>query len=72
MKVLFIVALLSIALAACSKRDNSDPPEGRSGFEVFTDSLTGCQYIGWGDGAQGKAITPRMNADGKQICGVKP
>lgn len=59
--------------AGCS-RDDSDPEGGRSGFHVFTDALTGCQYIGWPSMVWGgAAITPRMGADGKQVCkAVKP
>ncbi len=63
MKYLIILVLLT----GCT-RDDSDPRDGISGFEVFTDNLTGCQYIGWG----WKAITPRLGADGKQICRARP
>lgn len=38
----------------------------RSGLMLFTDARTGCQYIG-----RSGALTPRMGADGKQICGAK-
>lgn len=52
-----------------SVRDDSDPPNGRSGMWVLIDSRTGCQYLGW-DGAynRGAAITPRMDNNGKQVC----
>ena len=39
----------------------------RSGMNVHTDALTGCQYL-----ETRSAITPRMGADGRQICGVRP
>lgn len=44
--------------------DNSDPPNGgRSGMSVFTDYLTGCQYL-----SQRGTLTPRLDKNGKQIC----
>ena len=46
-------------------RDDSDPPGGRSGMMVLTDNLTGCQYL------YRSSITPRMDSNGKQICGAK-
>jgi hypothetical protein len=50
-------------------RDDSDPPNGRSGMWVLIDARTGCHYLGW-DGAynRGAAITPRMDNNGKQVC----
>ena len=47
--------------------DATDPPDGKSGFGLYTDYGTGCQYlvIHWGFAP---AITPRMNAEGKQVC----
>lgn len=63
-------AIIALALlSGCGARDDSDPPNGRSGFDVFTDAKTGCQYIGWPRSMWGgAAITPRLGADGKQIC----
>lgn len=48
-------------------RDDTDPPDGRSGLSLHTDHLTGCQYVGKGFGN----ITPRLDADGQPICGKK-
>lgn len=65
-------AILALALlAGCGPRDDSDPPGGRSGFSVYRDNLTGCEYIGW-DTLWGKAITPRMGVDGRQVCRSQP
>jgi hypothetical protein len=65
-------AVICLVVAACA-RDNSDPPDGRSGVSVFTDALTGCQYIGWSPALLGAAaLTPRMDATGKQVCKVAP
>lgn len=45
--------------------DDTDQGAGHSGFILRTDALTGCQYLGtiWG------AITPRLDATGKPMCG---
>ena len=44
--------------------DDTDPIDGSSGLKVFIDNRTNCQYIS----ADNSGITPRLNADGKQIC----
>ena len=43
-------------------RDDSDPMFGRSGMNVLTDYKTQLQYL-----KSGAAITPRMDANGKQM-----
>jgi len=43
-------------------KDDSDGPHENSHMEVYTDHLTGCQYL------YRYSLTPRMGADGKQIC----
>jgi hypothetical protein len=60
-----IMVLLVIFLAGCQK-DDTDPPNGVSGLNIFVDAKTNCQYLGQGDGG----ITPRLDRNGKQICGV--
>ena len=40
--------------------DDSDPPFGRSGLSIYTDHLTGCQYLVSPSGG----ITPRLDAKG--------
>ncbi len=54
--------LLALLCAGCTQtRDDSDPPTGGvSGFNVYVDHGTGCQYIGRGFGG----ITPRIAEDG--------
>lgn len=47
-------------------KDDTDPPDGRSGMHLYTDARTGCMYLSRGD-----SLTPRMGADGKQICEAK-
>lgn len=46
--------------------DDTDNPPNRSGMILYTDSLTGCQYLSV---SRSGGITPRMGANGKQICG---
>ena len=64
---LFIAAvllLLGLVLwAGTNERDNSDPPGGHSGLNIYTDNLTGAQYLG----KDGYGLTPRLDRDGKQI-----
>lgn len=38
----------------------------RSGMILYTDHLTGCQYLR--GGLLGGGITPRLGGDGNQIC----
>lgn len=66
--LLVAVAFAVTALAACS-RDDSDPPHGRSGLLIFTDHLTGCQYLARSSLNGGpEPLQPRMRADGRQVC----
>jgi nitrogen fixation-related uncharacterized protein len=45
--------------------DDTDAPGERSGLRPYTDHGTGCQYLSTSDGA----LTPRLGADGRPICG---
>lgn len=56
-------ALICLVAAACAPRttdmdDRLDPV-------VFTDRATGCEYLAT---RQRNALTPRLSADGKQVC----
>jgi hypothetical protein len=46
-------------------RDDTDPPDGRSGLGLYVDHRTGCHYLGAGLFG---GITPRVDSSGKQIC----
>ncbi|EAB6033868.1 hypothetical protein FKH18_25285 [Salmonella enterica] len=46
-------------------RDSTDG-DSPSNLRLYTDALTGCQYLGNGNG-----LTPRMDAQGYQVCGDK-
>ena len=43
-------------------KDDSDGPHENSHMDVYTDHLTGCQYL------YRYSLTPRMDASGKQVC----
>lgn len=44
-------------------RNTTDPENGRSGLAVFTDALTGCQYVSAGGG-----LFPRLGREGRPMC----
>ena len=44
--------------------DDTDGSNGRSGLTLYTDALTGCQYLRAGIFS---GITPRMKGTGKQL-----
>lgn len=60
----FAIGFFAIALLGRCSKDNTDPTDGVSGMELYTDARTGCQYLGTGF----SALTPRLDSDGKQIC----
>lgn len=58
------ISLICMLILLPSAHDDTDPVDGRSGMMLLTDSGTGCQYLYRG------SLTPRMDANGKQICNV--
>lgn len=44
-------------------RDSTDG-KNRSGMELRTDAMTGCQYL---EGSRG-GLTPRLDGDGRHVC----
>jgi hypothetical protein len=64
--VILVVALIGLNFFLyAAPRDDTDSATERSGVVLVNDALTGCQYLRtlWPS-----SITPRMGADGKQIC----
>jgi len=59
------VVLASLFIGWLNDKDDTDPFKGRSGLSVYTDALTGCQYL---KGGLIGGITPRLDASGKQVC----
>ena len=67
-KLWLFVVVISVLLFVINKfnpKDDSDPFDGRSGFRIMTDNLTGCQYLqaGYFGG-----MTPRLDRNNKHIC----
>lgn len=63
------ITLAIAALVGCTQKDDSDPPGGRSGLLIYTDNLTGCQYLARpGLNGDAEPLTPRLRADGSQVC----
>lgn len=61
--LLIFLALLAV-VSACSPRDDTDPTGWRrSGMTLFTDNMTGCQYLGRPFGG----ITPRLDGAGRHV-----
>lgn len=66
------IILLALLCSGCGQKLIDDMNQARresnarGGYEVdiYLDSGTGCQYVG----IQGRALTPRIGTDGKQIC----
>ena len=63
--VIGLVISMSVIYASKKPKDSTDPIDGRSGLEIKVDALTGCQYLTTPKGG----LTPRLDANGKQICG---
>ena len=59
-----LIALALLGLTGCGA---SEPDSFMSPYVFFTDPQTGCDYVVY-RGAYGGGITPRMDADGKQVC----
>ena len=63
--VIGLLISLSVIYSSSSPKDSTDPIDGRSGLEIKVDAMTGCQYLTTPKGG----LTPRLDANGKQICG---
>lgn len=64
--VLAIAYFLTAAIGKFAPKDDTDPTDSRSGLGLYQDALTGCEYISGGPWPA--ALTPRLNADGTQVC----
>jgi hypothetical protein len=67
MNKLILMLLLFLTLAGCNVGDDTDDRANNrtSGLVLYTDYGTGCQYL---RAAADGGITPRLAADGKQVC----
>ena len=60
--IIFLLALTWFHTV--TQKNSTDSKDERSQMSLFTDHGTGCQYLGRTFGG----LTPRMGADGQQIC----
>lgn len=56
--------IIAVAIALYVIGGDSTDGATRSNMKLHTDAMTGCQYLS----VAGGGITPRLGADGKQIC----
>lgn len=70
---IFAAVFIAICLIGrCSPKDDTDPPDGRSGLGLRVDHRTGCHYLTTVHLFGETSITPRMDGDGKQVCEDRP
>lgn len=62
----FLVVAVDVIHKSTRPYDSTDPSDGRSGLRLYIDDGTGCHYLGSSNGG----LTPRMNPDGRQVCGA--
>lgn len=66
---IYSAVILGAALIIYAMGGDSTDGAQRSNMKLHTDSMTGCQYLS----VSGGGITPRLDANGKQICSeVRP
>lgn len=63
MEIAIVAMVLFLCLVVYAAIEDANRPRTESGMRVYEDEETGCQYLGR-DGA----LTPRLDAEGKQIC----
>jgi hypothetical protein len=59
-----LIALALLGVVGCGSPEHPNTRGGGQSMLVFTDHLTGCQYLYFYNGG----ITPRLSPDGTQIC----
>ena len=65
-KISIIIGIILLASIHMSPINDTDINRwNRSGMQLYTDSLTGCQYL---EAGMIGGITPRLDRDGKHIC----
>lgn len=68
-RILWFLVALSITFLVLDHflpHDSTDAPGQRSGLAIYTDHLTGCQYVG----VPGSGLTSRLDAKGHPICAL--
>lgn len=67
-----IGAVVFLVLSMCTPKDETDPPDGRSGMGLRIDHGTGCHYLTSASLIGESGITPRLRADGTHYCEARP
>lgn len=57
--------LLAYVPVLLNPKDSTDTERGRSGLVLYTDALTGCQYV---KGGLFGGVHPRLRGDGTPMC----
>lgn len=63
MLAIIIMSWLLIGSIELVAKDSTDTKTTKSGMRLYTDALTGCQYLSAGGG-----LTPRIDSDGEPVC----
>lgn len=61
--IFLMVIIITVTIAIDIPRNNSDTSRERSGLSIYTDTLTGCQYLSTWAG-----LTLRVDKNNKPIC----
>lgn len=71
-KLLLVLGASTVLLTACGSandtQNNDEVSDTQASIEVYTDKETKCQYLLYTDFKMG-GITPRLDNEGKPICG---
>jgi len=63
---LFVIGLYSATTWLLPDRMGGQAIEADGDMQILTDHRTGCQYLT----TSGRTLTPRLDAAGRQMCGV--
>lgn len=64
----WVLVMIIYAITGHFDKDNTDSPNKRSGMQLYTDYLTGCQYL---QGKRSGGLTPRKDGQGNHVgCGT--
>lgn len=66
MTALMVVLVATLSVTGCKIEEREPYKALSSRPSLFTDPVTGCQYIVMQD----RGVTPRLNIEGKPMCGT--
>lgn len=59
-----VCVYIAVLFRTSTPAPEAGTPTGDTHIRIYTDKETGCQYLGFNQ----SGITPRMHADGTQMC----